>query len=74
MAGKMSKTKRISLATAIQRTGQSLRQIAPDAGIDHSTLSRIVAGNRSPRLVTAQAIAQALGLSVDAIIWPKPPA
>ena len=53
-----------------ERTGISLTALAADAGIDKGQLSRIERGQRGglvPSPVTLRAIADRLGVSLDAI-------
>jgi ribosome-binding protein aMBF1 (putative translation factor) len=50
-------------ALAIRRMSQ--RMLAARSGIDHSTISRIVSGEREPTLRTAQLLAAALGAPLE---------
>ena len=49
------------LQDALAERGISQRVLAMRTGISHSTISRLVAGNRTPSLATAVAILRVLG-------------
>jgi transcriptional regulator with XRE-family HTH domain len=48
------------LRRALRQRRMSQRQLAYLSGVDHSTISRLVAGERTPSLATATRLAQAL--------------
>jgi transcriptional regulator with XRE-family HTH domain len=48
------------LKTQLAATGMSRRQLAQKSGVDHSTISRLVLGQRMPTLETATKLAGAL--------------
>jgi transcriptional regulator with XRE-family HTH domain len=50
--------------------GLSVRALAREAGVAFSALHRIEAGKTSPRLVTLEAIAGALGVTVVELFAP----
>lgn len=47
--------------------GHSLRAVARDAGLDHTTLSAVLAGRRWPDLVTVVRLERALNCD----LWPR---
>ncbi|MBI1370848.1 MAG: helix-turn-helix domain-containing protein [Planctomycetes bacterium] len=49
---------------AAERRGMTQYQIAKAAGVFQSQITRLMAGDVSPRLDTAEAIAKALGLEL----------
>ena len=53
-----------------QMNGRSLRDVARDAGISHSTLHAVIAGDRWPDMVTIAKLEDAFG----ADLWPGPEA
>lgn len=53
--------------------GWTQEKLAQEAGLTWATVSRVERGEVTPSLPTAQAIAKALGVSVDAIEWPTKP-
>jgi lambda repressor-like predicted transcriptional regulator len=55
-----------TIHTHLTATGTSLRTAATQAGVDHGTLSRVIAGNTVPDIATLAALADAL----DIDIWP----
>lgn len=67
-------------ATTLAKTLQVLRRehgkmsqedLANAAGLTWGTVSRVERGEVSPSLKTAQALARALGVTVDEIDWPQ---
>lgn len=58
-----------ALRVAIVFSGRSQREIAADAGIHETQLSRIVNEREVPSIETRSKIASALGRSVDEL-WP----
>lgn len=56
-----------------ERANLSRNQLAARTGgvVDVTTIYRIEEGKAVPRLTTQKVIADALGVSVDAIEWPK---
>ncbi|MCW3038125.1 MAG: hypothetical protein JWM31_30 [Solirubrobacterales bacterium] len=58
------------LRMAVFQSGRTQRQIAADAGMDETHLSKIVRGRHSPDHATRQRIAAALKLSEEAL-WPE---
>jgi transcriptional regulator with XRE-family HTH domain len=57
------------LRTERQRAGLTREQLAVKANITIGTIYRIETGKNMPLMAVRQVIAQALGLSVDAIDW-----
>ncbi len=57
-------TMRDVIIKAIEETGQSVRSIALNAGIDQSQLFRFVVGERDLRLEAADKVARSLGLKL----------
>ena len=55
-----------TLADALTRTGDSLRSVAATAGVDHGTVSRILAGHTVPDVATLAALEDALSVN----LWP----
>ena len=53
------------LAGELRGRGISQRQLAMRSGVDHSTISRLLGGTRSPTLHTAAALARGLQQSGD---------
>jgi transcriptional regulator with XRE-family HTH domain len=49
-----------SLDRQLKASGLSRRQLAPRAGVDHSTISRLARGQRTPTLDTATKLARVL--------------
>lgn len=50
----------------MQERGMSQRMLAYRAGVNHSAISRILAGDREPTLRTAVAPLSALGYTIEA--------
>jgi len=48
--------------------GYTLRELASRSHVDQSTLSRLERSQRQPRRPTAEAIAKALGMSIEEMI------
>ena len=61
--------RRVRLGEALKRMGWDQVDLAERLGVDHSTVSRWVAGKSIPRLNRALRIAMLLGVSVEAL-WP----
>jgi len=63
-----------TLRTIRQAQGQSLREVARAAGMDHASLSRIERGLRDPQVSTLRRLCRVLGLtkaeSVLALVSP----
>jgi transcriptional regulator with XRE-family HTH domain len=53
------------LRTELKARGMPQRQLARKAGVDHSTISRLVQHGRTPSLATATKLARALGHQGD---------
>ena len=53
-----------AIAEALQAAGKSQRQLAAQTGISQSTLSRIIAGGRVPKMSELILLAQATGFSI----------
>lgn len=53
------------LAAELLRRRMSQRVLALRCGIDHSTISRVVSGERAPLLVTARALLEGLGYRLE---------
>lgn len=54
-----------------ERLGLTQIQVARSAGVTERTVRLIEQGKRTPKLETARAFAQALGVSVDELVPPK---
>ena len=61
---------RLALKVAIIAVGKSQRQIAADCGLHENRFSAIVCGWTEPRVTERQAIAAALGKSIEEIFDP----
>src|SRR5512135_392793 len=48
------------LRAQLKAKKMSQRQLAQQSGVDHSTISRLIRGDRTPSLATAQALARGL--------------
>ena len=59
---------RARLREAVERTNRKHWYIAEEAGIDPTTLSRILCGHLHPRFETVVRIARAAGVSVGSLI------
>lgn len=55
-----------ALKEAIRGSGKSVYQIANDAGISQIVISRFLSGERDIRMATADRLAKALGLKLEA--------
>lgn len=55
-----------TLDTTITASGDSLRTVATTAGVDHGTLSRVLAGHTVPDVATLAALEDALDIN----LWP----
>lgn len=53
------------LAGELSRRRMSQRVLALRSGIDHSTISRVLSGERAPLLVTARALLKGLGYRLE---------
>lgn len=60
-------TKGDALRRAREEAGMTMRQLAEDAGVSTNTISLIEAGRSAPRADVLKALAEALGMSMDAI-------
>jgi DNA-binding phage protein len=65
---------RRQLRDAIARSGRSLNQLAQDAGVSDSQLSRFMRGERTLTMETAAALCRALGLHLAPVAGAGPPA
>jgi transcriptional regulator with XRE-family HTH domain len=62
------------LRTHLKARRMSQRQLAEKSGVDHSSISRLLAGGRTPSLRTATQLAKALGVAEPSIDDPDPAA
>lgn len=53
-----------AIAEALQASGKSQRRLAAQTGISQSTLSRIIAGDRVPKMSELILLAEATGFSI----------
>ena len=53
------------LRRAMTERGVSQQQLAARSGVDHSTISRLLGGQRNPSLATAARLARALEVSLE---------
>lgn len=57
----------VSLRSLIRRSGLTNRQIAERSGLSESAISRYIKGDRNPKLISAEKLAQALGVSFEEV-------
>lgn len=55
----------MSLKCLICRSGLTYRQISEKSGLSQAAICRYVKGDRNPKLISAEKLAQALGVSVE---------
>lgn len=56
------------IKTLLKRQGMTQRELAEKAGTTEVSISRYLKGQRIPRLLTLEAIAQALGANIDDLL------
>lgn len=59
------RAKQKAFREAMERTGTNLTQLAKVIGVDHSYMSRIAGGHRTPSLSTSRMLAEALDMTID---------
>ncbi len=60
-----------ALQDAIRRSGLTQREVARQAGIDSSQVSRFMSGSRNMTLGTAEKVAEAVGVEIRVVRRPK---
>jgi transcriptional regulator with XRE-family HTH domain len=63
---------RVWLANAMRRRRMSQRMLGERAGVDHSTISRLLRTGRTPSTETMVALATALGADLPGYLAPAP--